>query len=414
MELPSNMRQSSHSRGELAAQHAAAWPGRARGTRARIRWDELRIAGMLRAMSSNGQKTDATTFADTAQIRVVPHGEWDALVEQLGGADTYMRLGYHLASLQLEVAGATAVLLHVQGVGAELAVPLLLRPLPAAPAIDVGPGWDATSAYGYGGPVARDHDGLDAAAFGVALDEWAITNGVVATFLRFHPLLGNYRLAPATAELIELGATVAWDIAPARELLPGMHSHHRRAVRKADRAGLEIRIAVNPAGLDDFRELYEATMCRQQAQSFYFFSDAYWDALAGATPQTGRPGSDVLLVEGLLDGEPVASLLCFADGPLLHYHLGASAEAARAIGASNRCFLAAAEWAQSRAMSTFHLGGGVGAGTDSPLFVFKQRYDPDSAPRPFHIAKLVHDPVRYRELAGTDSTAGHFPPWRAR
>jgi hypothetical protein len=64
-------------------------------------------------------------------------------------------------------------------------------------------------------------------------------------------------------------------------------------------------------------------------------------------------------------------------------------------------------------MRGFHLGGGVGGGTDSPLFTFKHRYDPTSEPRPFHIAKLVHDRQRYRALAGTDSTDGYFPPWRA-
>ena len=61
-------------------------------------------------------------------------------------------------------------------------------------------------------------------------------------------------------------------------------------------------------------------------------------------------------------------------------------------------------------MTGFHLGGGVGGGTESPLFVFKHRYDPASEPRAFHVAKLVHDPTRYRELAGTDSTIFNGPP----
>jgi hypothetical protein len=63
-------------------------------------------------------------------------------------------------------------------------------------------------------------------------------------------------------------------------------------------------------------------------------------------------------------------------------------------------------------MTRFHLGGGVGGSAASSLFAFKHRYDPGSEPLPFHIAKIVHDPVQYRELAGTDDTAGFFPPWR--
>lgn len=345
--------------------------------------------------------TDHSTLAavrGTDRVRVVAADEWDGLVARLGADDVYARQGYHVTSAHLEPAGTQPVLLHVADAGGEAALPLLLRPLPG------GEGWDATSAYGYGGPVAAG--AIDQAAFGAALDEWAAANSVVTTFLRFQPLLGNHRLVPARAQLIELGATVAWDISPGRELLPAMHSHHRRAVRKAEREGVETRVTVGPTDLDAFREMYDHTMRRQEATPFYFFADAYWDAMLA------DPGGELVLVDGLLGGEPIASLLCLARGPWLHYHLGASADIARNIGGSNRCFLAAAEWAQSQAMTRFHLGGGVGGGTDSALFVFKHRYDPTSEPHPFHIAKLVHDADRYRQLAGTDSTDGFFPPWR--
>ncbi|MCW2925284.1 MAG: putative GCN5-related N-acetyltransferase [Thermoleophilia bacterium] len=351
-------------------------------------------------MTGTEQPAALAAPTSTDSVRVVPDGEWDALVARLGGDDVYLRRGYHVASRALEPGDATPALLHVEDPGGELALPLLLRALPD------GSGFDATSAYGYGGPVALGEP--DLASIGAAYDAWAAANGVVATFLRFHPLLDNVRLAPPAAEVVQLGATVAWDVSADRgELLPLMHSHHRRAVRKADRAGIEVVVSTNPPELATFRALYDETMRRQEAGAFYFFADAYWDALCADA------GGDVVLVEASLDGEVVASLQCFAHGSTLHYHLGASADAARNIGASNRCFLAAAEWAQSRGMTTFHLGGGVGGGTDSPLFQFKHRYDPEGEPRPFAIAKLVHDAARYRELAGTDSTAGFFPPWRS-
>ncbi len=336
-------------------------------------------------------------------VREVDVSAWDALVARLGGDDAYLRRGWHDASVHLEVAGTRPVLLHIdQGDGVEAALPLLLRPLPA------GDGFDATSCYGYGGPIAVGE--LDLAAFADALDAWASDAGVVATFLRFHPTLGNHRFSPASATLIELGSTVAWNTAPDRDLMASMHTHHRRAVRKAERAGVEVRVTVAPAELGEFRALYDLTMQRQQAEGFYFFGDAYWDALLA-----GGGGGELVLVNALLENEdaPVASLLCVAHGEWLHYHLGASADAARNIGASNACFLAAAQWAQQRGITGFHLGGGVGGGSDSPLFVFKHRYDPTSEPLPFHIGKLVHDSARYRELAGTDSTDGFFPPWRA-
>ena len=119
-----------------------------------------------------------------------------------------------------------------------------------------------------------------------------------------------------------------------------------------------------------------------------------------------------MLVEGRLDGELVAALLCFRHGSRLHYHLGATDDAARSIGASHRCFVAAADWAQSHGVTDFHLGGGVGGSRTSSLFEFKHRFDVQSEPLSFHVAKLVHDRLRYRRLAGADSTSGFFPPWR--
>jgi len=340
-------------------------------------------------------------MASVGDMHVVSSTQWDALVAGLGGVDTYTLAAYQAVSARLEPPGTRPVLLHFRSPDGDVALPLLVRPLPD------GSGFDATSAYGYGGPVARTDGSV--AAFGRSLDRWARRNGVVSTFLRLHPLLGNVRLVPPTADLVEPGSTVAWDVAPARDLVSHMHPHHRRAVRRADRAGLEVAVVRRPASLTGFRALYEATMRRQGADPFFYFADDYWAALLAHGAEL-----ELVLVEGRLGGELVAALLCFAKGPWLHYHLGGADDLGRTVGASNRCFLAAAEWAQSQGMSTFHLGGGVGGSAQSSLFDFKHRYDPAGAPLPFHVAKLVHDPRRYEELAGTRSTSGFFPPWRRR
>ncbi|WP_306635182.1 GNAT family N-acetyltransferase [Pseudarthrobacter siccitolerans] len=333
------------------------------------------------------------------RIRVVGDAEWDAHITRLGITDTYSCAAYHRASALLEPEGTRPVLLAFGDGAGEVALPLLLRPLPD------DAGWDATSAYGYGGPISRGTP--DLCAFGEALNGWAEEQGVVCTFLRLNPLLDNGRLVPSTAELVDASSTVAWDLSPGRDLRQGLHSDQRRSVRKAERAGVTITVTSRPSDLEHVQELYDATMQRQQAANFFLFPKAYWQALV-VDDQLLAP----LLVEARLADRVISALLCFVSDPWLHAHLSAGDDVARAVGASAACYLAAAEWGQTHGLTGFHLGGGVGGSRTSPLYAFKQRFDPQSRPRQFQVAKLVHDRDRYRELAGSDATDGFFPPWR--
>lgn len=333
-----------------------------------------------------------------AGLSVVFPEDWDGLMDRLAALETYTCAAYSRASALLEPEGTRPLLLHFRNGCGELALPLLLRPLPDG-------GWDATSAYGYGGPVARGQ--ADLAAFGAAFDAWARENGVVTTFLRLDPLRDNGRWVPPTAELIDAGRTVLWDVSAGRDLWAALHSDHRRNIRKADAAGVVTTIVRRPESLEPFRDLYYATMTRLGASPFFHFPPAYWDAL--------RAHDDVLvpvLVEGRLEGRLVTGLLCLESPHGLHAHLSAGDEAARSIGASSRCYLAAGEWAQQQGLGWVHLGGGLGASTSSTLYRFKRSIDRFGEPRVFQVAKIVHDRDRYRSLAGTDSTAGYFPPWR--
>ena len=144
-----------------------------------------------------------------------------------------------------------------------------------------------------------------------------------------------------------------------------MHRHHRRVVRKAVTAGVEATAQLAPESLAGFAALYEQTMERQEADGFYYFPPEYWRAL-----ETSLRGHVVLFEAG-----DDAKLLCLHAPPWLHYHLGASSDAGRKLGASTLLFLEAARWAQELGYTRFHLGGGVGGARDS-LYEFKLRFDP--------------------------------------
>jgi hypothetical protein len=316
-------------------------------------------------------------------IEVEP-AEWDALLARLGVEDVYLRREYVESACTIEPGAPTFL---SEG---HVVFPCILREFRDA--------LDVTTPYGYGGPVAA---GDDADAFYAAYREWCGERGVVSTFVRFHPLYANQRYAQIAVE--PLGSTVAWRL-EAGELFERMHSHHRRVVRKAQRAGLEVSAEETPS-LDEFAALYERTMARLDADSFYLFTPAYWESLL-ALPR--------VLVSARREEELLASVLCFAAKPWLHYHLGASSDDGRRLGASHLVLYEAASWARAQGYELFHLGGGVGGRADS-LHEFKSRFDP-GAEREFAVGRAIHDETAYYDLAEASGaradSSGFFPAYR--
>ena len=250
---------------------------------------------------------------------------------------------------------------------------------------------DVVTPYGYGGPTG---DG-----FWDAYEDWARERGVVSTFVRFHPLLANQQGAPIHVE--QLAPTVAWRVEPGRDLLAGLHFKHRNKVRKAENAGATVTAA---SGLGDFVELYEDTMRRIDADPFYLFEPAYWELL-GELP--------LARFDAAIDGEVVASALCLASPPWLHYHLSGTTDKGRETGASTLVLLEAATWAQANGYERFHLGGGLGGKADS-LHHFKARFDPEGLVEAA-VGKAIHDEDTYRRLSGGETGFdGFFPAYRSR
>lgn len=330
-------------------------------------------------------------------LREVPLEEWDPLLERLGVADVYLLRDYVAASALVD--GGRPLLLHLSGDGGDVVAAWLLRDLPHG-----AEGCDLVTPYGYGGPLAAGVD-PPLQQWGAAFADWARGRGVITAFLRLHPLFENHRHADRDVDLVELAGTIAWCLDAGRDLEAQMHQRHRRSVRKARAAGVAVEVTRSPGSLDRFVAMYELTMERQQASDYYFFPPAYWRTFAGPLRR------QVVLADARLDGDVVASLLCLQSAGFLHYHLGASTDAAREVSANVLCFLELAKWGQEHGCSHLHLGGGVG-GRDDSLFDFKRRFDPDLGQRRAFIGKQVLDPARYRELAGTDDTSGFFPAYR--
>jgi serine/alanine adding enzyme len=323
---------------------------------------------------------------------------WDDLLAELEVNDVYLRREYLESAVLL--GQGRPVFLHLRAEGGSVVFPVLVR--------EAREGYsDAGTPMGYGGPVASGDD-PPVAAFFEAYERWCTTNRVVATFARFHPVLANQRLAEDRWHVEQIGHSIGWRLEgrDPDELLARMDAHHRRVVRKARAAGVEVAAEIGAGELDGFVALYRETMQRRNASDFYFFPDEYWLHLVT------KLGDALVRFDAYSDGELVACILCLASPPLLHYHLGASSERGQSLGANHVLFCETAAWASEHGYTRFHLGGGVGGFEDS-LYEFKRRFDVDGR-LPACLGKTVHDADAYRSLSKVDTIGyeGFFPAYR--
>ena len=325
----------------------------------------------------------------------LPPSKWGDLMARAGCADVYYLRGY-IESAATAQDGIAAFLFHADGAGC-VAFPCVVRELRERNVRDV-------TTVGYGGPLALGVD-PPLEQFYALYDSWCRERGIVTTFVRFHPLLETQRYAREPFHQQKLEGTVSWPLEG--DLFAGMHRHHRRLVRKAKSAGVDVIAVPGPPRLDEFAALYDQTMQRLGAAHFYRYRDEYWEQLRRGL------GERLVLFEAWRRGEPLAGILCLAGRPWLHYHLGATSDAARQLGASHLLLYEAACYGQSAGYSQFHLGSGVGE-TGGSLLEFKQRFTHVPVVEQW-LGKAVHDVDRYLELTRARAVTynGFFPGYRS-
>ncbi len=291
---------------------------------------------------------------------------WRAVVEQSAQYDFYHLPEYHALA---EARGEGEAHLFVYEEDAALvALPLLLRPLDDVAGLGgAGQGWrDATSVYGYAGPVTNLTAGTlaTAAGFRHALAEWLTARGVVALFTRLHPLLPQAGLLSGLGERLLAGHTVSIDLTLApEEQVARYRKGHRYEIRRAERMGMTCVLDKDAADLLRFAELYRTAMLRLNAAAYYHFDDAYFEQLYSS-------GLGMQLLLAYHEGALAAGALFARCGPIVQYHLAATNDACSRLAPMKLIVDTARRWAVEQGATVLHLGGGAGAAKDS-LYDFK-------------------------------------------
>ena len=275
--------------------------------------------------------------------------------------------------------------------------------------------YDAITPYGYGGPVMQDVKDRDKLAreYEEAFREHCLAEGIVAEFVRFHPIFDNRQDFDSVYETVYSRHTVGTNL---QDFVDPVQSEFSKSARKETRrainAGLTCSIHPQSEDLSIFRRLYEETMERNQAPAWYYFPDAYYDMLTSIL----RPYTLELRLH--YEGEVIASELYFADGGLLHAHLLGSNQKMFELYAGALFEATAAQWGKENGYRYIHHGGGRSSAEDDPLYLYKKKFGKNTE-FDFYMGKKVWNrelfdrlvELRLQQAGPVDP--GYFPPYRA-
>lgn len=269
--------------------------------------------------------------------------------------------------------------------------------------------YDFVTPYGYGGWIIEGEDNESVFS---AYEDWTQKNGIISEFVRFHPMIKNHKKCGDYYQVIQLGEVVHMDLSSPEVIWENIPSKNRNMIRKAIKNDVVIYNGRYPEIYRTFKEIYDGTMDKDNADSYYYFEKEFYESILNDLPENAE------VFYAVKDGVVIAaSIMIFANG-MMNYHLSGSLREYSSLAATNLLLYKAALWGCANGYKSLYLGGGVGSGEDS-LFKFKRAFYRGELNH-FYIGKKIYNQEKYDELVKIrlkDSPeveeAGFFPQYRA-
>jgi len=251
--------------------------------------------------------------------------------------------------------------------------------------------YDFETAYGYGGPVVNVDDEEFYSNALRSFKNYCINNNYIAGFVRFHPLLNNFKAFSDIGTIILDRHTIAIDLTlSVNEIwMNEIHTKNRNVIKKSIKSGLEFIIDEEFEHLNDFKSLYDSTMKKVKADSSFYFQDNYYTKF-----KHGINNSFLGLVS--FNEKIISGAIFFYSKDYGHYHLSGSDSNYLKENPNNFMLFEAAKVMKSFGAKKFHLGGGFNSEDQNSLFQFKSKFSKSFYD--FYIGKIIFNQRIYDEL----------------
>ena len=334
--------------------------------------------------------------------------EWDKVVRSFKSYDVYYLSGY-VKAFQLHGDGEPLLFYYedenIRGINVVMKRDIADDEF-FADKISRDKFFDFITPYGYGGWLIEG-EGENANLFS-EYEKWCREHNIVSEFVRYHPMFNNVEVTKDFYDVTMLGNTIFLDLTSPDVIWANLTSKNRNMVRKAQKSGVEIYHGHFKEIYRLFKEIYNLTMDSDNAKSYYYFKDEFYDSILNDLSNEAQ----VFWAE--VEGRIIATSIMLSSNKFMNYHLSGSLREYQHLAPSNLLLYKAALWGCHNGYKSLHLGGGVGSKEDS-LYKFKKAFNRNET-KQFAIGKKIYLNDTYDELAqmkNSDLEGNFFPKYRA-
>jgi len=251
--------------------------------------------------------------------------------------------------------------------------------------------YDVNTPYGYSGPLFnKNTTEEDIIEFWKIVDHWYLKNNVITEFIRFN-LENNHR--EYSGHLIPTLDNVRGELTDFESIWTNLKQKVRNNYRKAVKSGLSIKIHTetkSPEVIDQFYDIYIATMKRNNAAENYFYSKDYFTTLINESFE------NTIIAIVFKDDIAISTELILINKSIIYSYLGGTNSDYFDYRPNDYLKIEMIKWALENNKTHYVLGGGRSNGDG--LYQYKKSFFPKDKGVIYYTGRKVINPEIYGEL----------------
>ena len=252
--------------------------------------------------------------------------------------------------------------------------------------------YDIASFRGTGGPIVEYvREGLEnefMKKFNEAFDKYCLEQNIIAEFAKIDPWSDYHKLVERECNAEYYGNFYCNDLTE-NFFEQTYNRNAKRAIKKAVNGGVEVLIDNKGDTIDDFVRLYQNTEIKYNTGDYYNFDrkdiKKYFDEL----------GKDAFLIDAVLNGEIITSVLVVCGKDVMHYYLLGNNTLFLNLQCNSLLTYHAALYGQKIGKKVFDMGGGKAGGN---IEIFKKNFCGQKGITKYFAIKKVRNEAIYNKL----------------